>query len=368
MLRLRASLVTAGVLTALLAPVIASGQAPGQPDPALWRFVYPNAKALISIDWARIRQSPAGALIREKWLAPGALPAIPGMELLNDIDRVLISSPGKNADDDDSAESPILVALHGHFDAAQVHQVFTHLGTKPQSYNSFQVYRPQGKNAKDTAWVFFDAATILYGDAPSIFSALDRSRFISPPLETSSLVARATELDANYELWLIMDAKQILASDQVAALFQGGEWASEAQGFEAGVHLRAGLAADITVRFSSDDTAKRVTAELTRVMNLAAKDRSSGGPVQDLAKKLKFNLEGSATKISVRLTERDLERSAEAFRAGYKASVEAENAGLVTNPTDVPAPAKPVVLKPGVIRIEGLDEGPREIPFPEPQQ
>jgi hypothetical protein len=365
MFRLRAALVVPGVLSVLLAPVVATGQS----DPALWRFVYPNAKALISIDWARIRQSPAGVMIREKWLAPGALPAIPAMELLNDVDRVLISSPGKTNDDDDAGESPILVAIHGHFDAAQVHQVFTRLGAKPQSYNSFQVYRPQGKNAKDTAWVFFDAATILYGDAPSIFSALDRSRFMSPPLETGSLVARATELDANYELWVILDASEIMASDQVAALFQGGEWASEAQGFEAGVHLRAGLAADITVRFSSDDTARRVTAELTRVMSVAAKDRSASGPVPDLAKKLKFNLDGSATKISLRLNERDLERSAEAFRAGYKASVEAENTGTASAPPPASAmPPKPVSLKPAVIRIEGLDGGPREIPYPEPQQ
>ena len=123
------------------------------------------------------------------------------------------------------------------------------------------------------------------------------------------------------------------------------------------------------MRFSSDDTAKRVTAELTRVMSLAAKDRSSSGPVQDLAKKLKFNLDGSATKISLRLTERDLERSAEAFRAGYKASLEAENTGTASAPPPAhTAPPTPVSLKPAVIRIEGLDEGPREIPYPEPQQ
>ncbi len=62
---------------------------------------------------------------------------------------------------------------------------------------------------------------------------------------------------------------------QIAALFRGAEWASEAQGFEAGINLRAGLAADITVRFSSDATAKRMTTELTRVMNLAAKDKTT---------------------------------------------------------------------------------------------
>ena len=376
MLRLRASSiiagpvagVVAGVLTILLAPVTAHGQAPGpalgQPGPSPWRFVYPNARALISIDWARIRQSPAGAMIREKWLTPGALPAIPGMELLNDIDRVQISSPGKTTADDDSGESPILVAIRGHFDAAQVHQVFTHFGAKPQSYNSFQVYRPQGKNAKDTAWVFFDAGTILYGDAPSIFSALDRSRFVSPPIETSSLVARATELDANYELWAIMDATEVMANDQIAALFQGGEWASETQGFEVGVNLRAGLTADITVRFSSDDTAKRVTAELTHALNLAARDKSSSAEVQDIAKKLKFSLDGSATKVSLHLTQQELDKSVEAFAAGYRASRAVASAAPAPN---TPAPDKAVSGKPAMIRIEGLDEGPREIPFEEPQ-
>ena len=34
-------------------------------------------------------------MIREKWLTSGGLPASPGLELLNDIDRVLISSSGK---------------------------------------------------------------------------------------------------------------------------------------------------------------------------------------------------------------------------------------------------------------------------------
>ena len=46
------------------------------------------------------------------------------------------------------------------------------------------------------------------------------------------------------------------------------------QGFEAGVNLRAGLAADITVRFLVGCEAKRVATELTRVMNLAARTRA----------------------------------------------------------------------------------------------
>ncbi len=371
--RLRVSL----LLAALLAPVIASGQASAQPDPARWRFVCPNAKVLVSLDWAHIRQSPAGAMIREKFLAAGPMPAIPGMEMLNDIDRVLISSPGKSSDDD-SGDSAILIAVQGHFDAGQVRQFFTRFGAKPQSYNSFQVYRPQGKqgsigDSKDMAMVMFDNETILFGDAPSVFLALDRSRFESPAVAAGSLLARAADLDANYQFWVVMDAAEIMSSDRVADLFRGGDLASQAQGFEAGVNLRAGLSAVVTVHFSSDATAKRVTAELTRIMNQAARDKSANAQVQDIAKKLKFDLDGSATKISLRLTEQDLEKSAQAFVAGLKAG---EQAAAIASRKSVAsaAPAKPVPAilapnKPKVIRIEGLDDGPHEIPYhPDPDQ
>jgi hypothetical protein len=363
-------------LTVLLAPVAAMGQS----NPALWRFVDPNAKALIGIDWGRIRPLQAGAMIREQWLTASAVGTVPGLDLLDEIDRVLISSPGKNSSDD-SAESPILIAIHGHFDAAKVRQVFTHLGAKPQAYNSFQVYRPQGKDPrsddpKDTAWVLFDAETILYGDARSIFAALDRNQFAQaspqPTAASGSILARSAEMDARYELWMIMDATEMMSSDRIAALFRGGEWASEAQALEAGFDLRTGLAADITVRFSSDTVAKRVTAELTRAMNLAAKDRSAGAQAQNIAKKMKFNVDGSAAKVSLRLTVQELEQSALAFAASQKEA--AADAGLSEKSneksnTNAAAVAVPQTTPPkrGVIRIEGLDEGTREIPYQEPR-
>ena len=341
---------------ALLLPVAAWGQ---QSDPGLSRFIYPNAKALIGIDWARIRQSPGGAMMRQQWLAAGPMADIPGLELLNDIDRIVISSPGKGSRDD-AAGPAILIAIHGHFNPAQVREIFTRFSAKPQSYSSFQVYRPQGKNAQDTAFVLFDPETILFGDSKSIFAALDRNAFGAPSQPASSLLAHAAEMDANYEFWVIMESAEIMSNDQVAALFRGGEWISEAQGFEAGINLRAGLAADVTVRFSSDATAKHVTAELTRVINLASKDKKAGAPLQDIANKVKFSLDGSSAKISLRLTQQELEKSAQAFAESHKASARlAVNASPVSNSASV----SKIVDKPAVIRIEGLDEGTREIPF-----
>src|SRR5712672_1420661 len=84
----------------------ASAIAPAQTDPALWRFIQPNAKAIISIDWKHVRQSHVGTMLREKWIDTNSA-AIPGAELLSDVDRFLISSGGQNADDETS-EPPIL--------------------------------------------------------------------------------------------------------------------------------------------------------------------------------------------------------------------------------------------------------------------
>ena len=353
------------VLLVLLAPIVANGQS----DPALWRFVYPDAKTLISIDWGRIRQSQTGALIRDWFLARKRAPAleIAGLELLNDVDRIVISSPGNNSPDE-AEPTRILIAIYGRFEPAKLREVFTRFGAKPQAYNAFQVYRPQGKQAKDMAYVMFDGETILFGDATSIFAALDRNQFGPPPANSSSMLARAAQMEAAYDLWVITDATEILENDSVAALFRGGEWATQALGFEAGVNLRAGLAADITVRFSSDAKAKRMTGELTRVMNLVAKDKNTGAAVQDIARKLKFTADGSATRISLHLAEQEVEKSAQAFMeshrdSGQMAAQPGPNAGPEPVLTPVPIPAKH-----SVIRIEGLDDGPREIPYPDPRK
>jgi len=355
------------ILALLLAPIVANGQ----PVPALWRFVHPNAKALISIDWSRVRDSQAGAAFRQGWLRSSSPSlAIPGMELLNDIDRILISSPA-NKTPQESAEPPVLIVIYGHFDPAKVHEVFTGFGTKPQAYNSFKVYRPQAKNVKDMACVLFDNQTILFGDAASIFATLDRNQFGPPPLQSApapgSIMARAAEMEANYDFWAIMDATEILSNDSVAALFRGGEWVTEAQGFEVGITLRSGLAADISVRLSSDAAAKRMTSELTRMINLAAKDKNAGGQMQEIAKKLKLVADGSAARISLRMTQQEVEKSAQAFAAARRTPPQlGGKPGWSPTPAAAPPPV-PAPAKPGVIRIDGLDDGPREIPYPAPQ-
>lgn len=369
MLRTRASFAFAALtLPAFLA---------AQPETALWRFVQPNAKVLIGIDWARIRQSQAGAMIREKWIPQNAIRGFPALELLNSIDRFLISSSGKErsadgadatGDPGDSGDSPILIAIQGHFDAAEVRDIFQRSGAKRQAYESFQVYRPQSKQNRDMAYVLFDAETILFGDAPSVFAALDRNRF-APPLPDAdsfagAMAARAAALSAKYDIWAILDAAGFMSTDLIADLFGASEWTTAAQGLEAGLNLHSGLDADFFVHFPSEDAAKQVTSQLTRAVAQVAREQY--GDEAYLARKLKFNVEGTSTRVNLHLSEQDLEKIAQVLAQSFK-SGEAQAANAASGENQ-PAASVPTPSKPGVIRIEGLDDGPREIPYPNPQQ
>ena len=338
------------VLTLLLAPALVSAQT----DPALLRFIPANPKAIISIDWKTLRATHIGILLREKYVDADPASAIPGAEFLEDVDRVIISSPGR-AHDDETSEPPMLVVVRGHFDLAKVRKVLADHGAKPQLFNSFQVYRPQGKNSRDMAFVLIDAQTILAGDAASIFASLERSA--NPALaDAGSLLARAAEMDSRYDLWVLMSGLQSMGSDRLMGLLAGGGLQSESRSLEAGVSLRNGLAADISLIFPSEPEARSMASEFSKLMKAAIKDKVGGPAMLDLEKRLKVIAEGAATKISLRMTPQEFEKNAQLFAAARQQTVVA--AATVKRAEAMPEPPK---LAPAMIRIEGLDEGPREI-------
>ena len=357
-----------------LATVVASAQTELGP----WRFVPPNSKALINVDWSHVRKSHLGTMLRERVVDNAG---VPGTEFLDSVDRFLICSTGKPADDPE-AEAPLLVVVSGHFDLARVRTTLAQYRLKPQKYDAFLVYRQQGKNAKDLAFSLFDAQTILIGDSRSVFAALNRSTF--PPAEPAagSLASRQVDMDANYDAWAIVNAPDILGGDRLTALLNGADPDAEVRGFEFGLSLRSGLAADVSLMFGSDSSAKAISAELSRMLKLAIKDKLGEPALLDLEKRIKFTAQGSVAKLTLRLTPQELDKNAQVFTASHKAPASglaqvrplvkieqpvapkpesAPNAKLESSVKPDPA------LKPEkkVIRIEGLDEGPREIPYNE---
>ena len=340
-----------------LLPFLAAATLNGQTDPALWRFVHPNAKALISIDWRHIRQSHVGTMLREKWVDSGPGASIPGVEFLNDVDRVVISSAERNPAET-AGEPPVLIIVRGHFDLAKARRLLISHGAKPQMFNATQVYRPQAKNSKDMAFVLVDAQTILVGDSRSIFASLERNAFPTAP-EANSIPARAAELDANYEFWAIMTATSAMATDRLMGLFTGGDLSTQARGFEFGVSLKNGLVADNAVMFQSESAAKTMASDLSKLVKAAIKEKIGEPAMLDLEKKLKISAEGAVVRIRVHMTQQELDKNAQIFAASRKQPA-APLAGVRPVVTPISTPEKP---EKKVIRIEGLDEGPREIPY-----
>jgi hypothetical protein len=349
-------------LLALVALALAPAIGYGQSDPGLWRFVHPNAKAVVSINWSRIQHSHIGTMIREKFIDSNAAAPIPGIEFLNDVDRFLVSSSGRNPDDP-TADTPMLIAIGGHFDLAKVRSLLTRHGAKPQQFNSFQVYRPQGRDAKDMAFVLIDAQTILIGDSRSVFAGLERSAFAAPP-DANSILARAARMEMSYEAWAILNAPDALASDRLTALLSGADLSAEVKGFEMGLSMRNGLTADVALTFENEGAAKKMAVELSKIVKLAVKDKLGEPALVDLEKKLKFTSEGSLAKLTLRLTPQELEKNAQIFTASRKQPTESM-AGVrpVVKSTSTAPPAPPQSQERKVIRIEGLDSGPREIPY-----
>jgi hypothetical protein len=342
------------LMTGLL--LAASGIASAQTDPALWRFIQPNAKAIISIDWKHVRESHVGTMLREKWVDTNS--AIPGVEFLNDVDRFLISSGGQNAGDEPS-EPPVLIVARGHFDLPRVRKLLVTHGAKAQAFNSVQVYRPQGKNAKDMAFVLIDAQTILIGDARSVFAGVDRIAVPGAVADATPLPARATALDATYEVWALITTPGALANDRLMGLLSGGEVGSNALGYEIGFSFKNGLSADASVLFESDSAAKRLSSELGKMLKMVIKDKMGEPAMLDLEKKLKITAEGSLVKIAMRVTPQELEKNAQIYAATHKqpSPILADVRAVAKQAPEPPKPER------RVIRIEGLDEGTREIPY-----
>jgi hypothetical protein len=342
----------------MLFTIIVPFTASAQTDPALLRFVHSDAKALISIDWKRVRQSHLGTMIRDKWVDGNAGAAIPGVEFLDDIDRFVISSPGRNPRDVSTEEAPLLIVVSGHFDLAKIRAALATHDLKPQIFNDVQVYRPQGKTGKEMAIVPLDAQTILVGDPRSIFASLEHSAFPVAP-DSNSLLARAVQLDANYDVWALMDTPTVLASDRLMDMFTGGGLGAEAHGFEVGLSLRNGFTFDTTVTFQSEAAAKKMVSEISKLLKLTIKDKMGEPAMLDMEKKLKIASEGALVKIAIHMTPQELEKNAKIFAMSQKQPV-TPVAGI--RPLMIPAPTPPKPDK-KVIRIEGLDEGTREIPY-----
>ncbi len=350
------------VVLACLCPL-----APAQTDAGLWRFVHPNAKALVGIDVQRIRSSKAFSEMSSQFNSmplPLGLPTQwPVMDLVRSVDRVIVSSPGKSADDP-SKEPPLLIAISGHFEPGKLKSLFLKAGAKQQVFNSVTIYRLQDKASSEFGFVVLNSQTLLAGDAKSLYTVIERLEKgnVTPP----PIVEKARDMDVAYDFWaILLTPPSAMASERFASM----DMAGKLNGFQFGVAVRDGMALDVNLNATSEAAAKEMMAQLSKLMKLASKDRENHPEWAGLDKKMKLTVEHSDVHFAFRLNAMELVHFVKAMEeSNAKGRARAAQAASSAHPTMIQPPgnvqqqAKPNPPK-QVIRIEGLDGGTREIPY-----
>ena len=298
------------------------------PSAELWRFVHPDAKALVGIDWRQVQKSEVGRWFQQRWISGMSMP---GPEFLDNVEQVLISSPGPPLGNP-NGEPSLLVAIRGTFALDQVKSALLRQGNTPQMFGAVPVYR--SRDNSEPAFALLDAATILIGDPHALYSTIERSR-LAEAQDTDQFLARARTLATRYDCWALMKDNGAMHNFLFASL-AGRTLTPDSQGFEAGISVRDGLAMDIVLSVRGERAAHSLHANLVRLVSLAGRQQSDNPGFSSLLGGLKISSDRSNVFLSLRMTNAEVQRS-------------------LSLPSRAPAKQ--------TIRIEGLDEGTREVPF-----
>jgi len=364
-------------LPALLIAALVSLNA--QSVPSTWEWAQPDAKIVAGIDVRGLRESSFVQKAGPLWTGqaqPGLDLSkfhIPGIELLNDIDRVLISSTGEmkaapvaagvrhTAAAPQSPAPAFLLVLEGDFPASHYQPLLQ--GVK-RMYRTFAVYKTS--KTGDGAIAIVNSRTLLIGDEKSVFGALDRHG--RTPALSNALLTRAAELAASSDFWLIANSLPMTtpSADVSGAMGMAAQLASQLDGVELGASLKEGLRLDFAITAKTEATAQMMVALVTAQMQMAANNPNTPQAAEFLDK-LQVSAQGARMTMHVALSQEELDRQMQAVQSARMAGVQRRSQPSGTAAT-VPSESKPLVPQPEApgprkIRIVGLDDGVREIPL-----
>ncbi len=408
----------------LLLFLIAALTAAAQSHPGWWTFISPDSKSLIGIEWSKLAGSPfADPLRAELFESPSLVespasveasaPAtesslgFPGLPCLFASRDFLISSP------------PLLAGANGGCTAAVLREQATARGMKPVLYHGFTIWIAAGHSALSAAQ--FGDQLALIGSPNAIEAAIDRS--LDPARRYSPLLISGARLARTRDLWVVAAelpdplASRFVPLDVTARNFEGGITARD--GLEIGAILdtpsdtaatlvaasilnsipgfpgvakglqvatngssivlalqvpRAELLASLRRTDAQDSVhaSVRATVEQVPPARSAEADLVQGSAQHDPIRPIKPTVQPDRVQGSA---EHDPTQRSFAERvppAPRPTAVPLPTSAAIVAPVPVSAPAptlQPVPEKPApqVIRIYGLDEGVREIPFPPKQ-
>jgi len=331
------------LFTATLLLALATTLPAQQPAPLTWELGHADAKVLIGADVRSLRASQVGqpfnSQMQQVQQAGPMMFPFTGFQVLGDIDKVFLSSPG-NKTVSSKENPPFLLVLEGTFPEDHL-RLFrsgpVHL------YRAIKIYGPS--KATNPSLAIPDEHTILVGDEKSIRDAIDRhGRKTESP---GQLLERAAALASKNDIWLIArDAMSSLQPTGVAA----NPMTAEIEGVEGGVSTRDGFVLELSIDTKTEAAARQLTQLFTTQMETAIATKLNREQSAILMRSFHISSEGNRMALNFSLTKEELEQRMREMQTSPRAFT-----------SQAPAPAPPSNT-PRTIKIYGLDEGVREIP------
>jgi hypothetical protein len=350
-------------LLALLVPI---GLLAAAPEPTLWQYIHPDAKLLMGIDLLKAKTSPTGKMLAKQFQSVAGA-QVSGTEFLEMADRILASSPGA----EQGTHPAMVVAVEGRMDRARLRKMLAE-GTAVERYRGVDLLVPPKRKNTDMLMAIVSDKIGLMGDRASIEQALDSGARRSE----SPLIARAQELAANNEIWLVSTVSPAAAAGD---MLPGPKQLEDVDSMDLGLNLQQGLGLNLVLGMKSDEAAQSLAAMAQAFTVLASQNSKQNPQMAQLVKSLKIQSDKSNVRVSMQVTLAQLERGVTEMRAGMQTtgkrtldsligaqpSANAWPSGLTASAPVTPkvVAAEPPVPKTRTIKIVGLDNGEKEITY-----
>jgi len=334
--------------------------------PTFWRYAHPEAKVLVGVEWHRLSGAALVDQIRKE-LPPGlnfrSVANVGDVEMLRDIERVFLSSPGAPKGKKETAK--FVAAIQGKFDLAKVRQFIVKQGAAPAVHRGVALLISTRKN-DDQCMALVSPQVLLVGHRAAVEAALDHHAAASPLAQQTKLYQRAGELSAANDIWVVgtMSPADLAGSDMPQA-----EMLKDVESFEASLSLQTGLGLQVSLNTKTGEGAQAIANTVRGILAVAAMQGQSDPQAAEFLKKVKITSDPSRVSLAISLDQAELAKGIKSFRARAETAEVARvdvrpklaGATIVNDGPAAPAPAEP--LRPQVIRIFGAEGGPREIPF-----
>ncbi len=223
------------LVAALSVPLFAASGSTSMPS--FWRYAHPDSKALIGVEWNRILHSSIGAEIRQKLFESGS-EGEEALQLVDQVQRVFISSPGVPDGSPAGAKPAAVIAAQGAFDLAGIREMIEKESGVSRLYREVEVLDHTDEKGDRTAVALVSPRLVLAGDVDAVESAIDHYLAADPGQASNPLFQRASQLATENDIWLVANASP---SDFGQGGGQQAQFLKDLERVEAGISMQSGL-------------------------------------------------------------------------------------------------------------------------------